>query len=517
MFLLSCDSSGFCASSGVGLSDSGSECFGCEEIVEKIKTLWLGAGEAKVETKALVVEDIQSTHDIEHKLKESAITGFYRFFGIFGQVGDFWMVANTCDACLSLVSALLERWPKDAQVVQIKQDMIEILAKNYGVFNSTDRQKEWADDSGWWGVMGINAYTFLQGLDDSLAEKYLDLAVKAWNRMYESYDKTRDSSPVPHGCRNGLAGTSFPVSGVKNSVTNSLFFLLSLRIYRVYSEKGHQDKYLYLNMAYKQWEWFLNWRSFGYLTTELIQERPLYIAEISDYQFLVHPDWQQTWGWVWSGDQGLIIAALSEILAVKDDLVKFLKSSGHGEDFSPHFFEKMVRKTLSQLGQGIKKGLVGTSDNILREAPCDSNFNLLYAIDYVAGRGVLARFLHAELWPLLGVDFTRYILATAKALISHQDPKTHQFPPSFTSQKEDEAYIKQFRKFWGVADDVTGWKLASIGRTYGVCQAVGLDLLASAIRSSSTSEKKMVTKFWQGEAETCPQDPFEAWSFSCLF
>ena len=99
-------------------------------------------------------------------------------------------------------------------------------------------------------------------------------------------------------------------------------------------------------MAYAQWIWFTEWfklEEYEYLkqlTTEgaLVQERPMAEFEGSGYTDKIHPPWAE--GWVWTGDQGMLVAAISDMIAVKDDLARFVAKNELDPAFDVEAFEK---------------------------------------------------------------------------------------------------------------------------------------------------------------------------------
>ena len=202
---------------------------------------------------------------------------------------------------------------------------------------------------------------------------------------------------MPHGCRNGDADGQN--KGVKNTVTNVLFFLLSCRIYRLTLEENRVDNEKYLEMAYRQWVWFDSWfklEKYDYLEKlnsggALVQERPTAFFEGSGYKDTTHPTWEK--GWVWAGDQGMLLAALSDMLAIKNDLVQWIIKNKADTAFSGAAFEKTVKNYIHLLSKGIKSALTGNTDNIIREAPFHASFGPEFGNDYLAGRGIMMRYL----------------------------------------------------------------------------------------------------------------------------
>lgn len=226
------------------------------------------------------VNEIFDAANIE-SLKQYSIDIFDRFTNVW-KFDDFWKRGNTCDACLCFSAVLIERWPNDLKVQELQEIVHKMLSENLDYFNNSNLSNKWADDFGWWGLMGINAYEHLKKMGNiQLAEKYLQLSTSScWEYMINiAYDSKPDSKPVLNGCRN----SSFEQFGVKNTVANALLFLLSTRLYRLYCQEGLPDRDRFLDMAYKQWVWFFSWfelKEYAYLKpingidAALVQERP---------------------------------------------------------------------------------------------------------------------------------------------------------------------------------------------------------------------------------------------------
>ncbi|MEH6680351.1 MAG: glycoside hydrolase family 76 protein [Sediminicola sp.] len=428
--------------------------------------------------------------DRAQRLKDMSMKAFKRFEKVW-DFPDFWKRGNTFDACLTFVATLDKRWPDSPEVGEIKKRVTTMLEKNLDFFKSYDSDTLWADDFGWWGLMALNARKhLLKEGNRELSDTYWNLATDlCWEyKRKTAYDHTDTASPVPHGCRNGDANGAS--KGVKNTVTNVLLFLLSSRIYRESLQAGDDPENKYLEMAYAQWQWFEQWFSmpkYRYLKwmgggAALVQERPMADFDGSDYREMVHPPWAP--GWVWSGDQGMLLAALSDMLFIKDRLTHFLIDEKKEPGFEPLVFEQRVRECISAVGKGIKMALVGNSDGIIREAPCLSSFGPNHGNDYVAGRGIMVRYIGAgEIKGLLGVELDGPIRKSMEAIWETRNPEIDQFQPEFTSLENDGLYIEQFRKLWGMADPVHKWDLEKMKEKnrLGVCQAIGLDMLGAAI------------------------------------
>jgi hypothetical protein len=341
--------------------------------------------------------------------------------------------------------------------------------------------------------MALNARTFLQGMGETeLADQYLHLSTGlCWEyKKNTAYDHSPDAKPVPHGCRNGDANGDH--EGVKNTVTNVLLFLLSSRIYRLSLKEKLDNNEKYLDLAYRQWKWFDDWfrlEEYEYLkkisdSGALVQERPMAFFEGSGYQEIVHPPWAE--GWVWTGDQGMLAAALTDMLAVKDELAAWLSSGNTEPAFGTTAFDADVRRYISLIGRGVRSALVAEADGIIREAPCLSSFGPAHGNDYLAGRGIMMRYLgDPEVRALLGVDLSENTRLTAGAVWNTRDELNNQFRPEFTDDENDRLYIEQFRKLWGIADNVRIWDIETMNeqQKFGVCQSVGMDMFGAAIKA----------------------------------
>ncbi|MCK3685587.1 hypothetical protein [Maribellus sp. YY47] len=427
----------------------------------------------------------------EDELKTWANSAFKRFTEVW-DFNDFWKRGNTCDACLVFMDALHQRWPDEPFVKEMQVSVTGILKDNLAFFKRFDPGSLWADDFGWWGLMALNARKHLLRVgENALADEYLKISTElCWEyKKKNAYDQTDTAQPVPHGCRNGDANGDS--KGVKNTVTNVLLFLLSSKIYRLSLRESIADREKYLEMAYLQWQWFDNWfqlNEYEYLkkmseSAALVQERPMAFFEGSDYQEKIHPPWAK--GWVWTGDQGMLVAALVDMLAVKNELSDWISTHNIDPGFDPDNFDVKVRSLIKVIGNGIKMALVGNSDDIIREAPCLSSFGPAHGNDYLAGRGIMMRYLGAkEVAPLLDIDLSDNFIATAKAIWITRDKENNQFQPEFSEVENDRNYIQQFRNLWGIADDVLTWDLHKMKEQnkYGVCQSVGLDALGAVLR-----------------------------------
>jgi hypothetical protein len=420
-----------------------------------------------------------------------AAHGFDRFKTVW-KFDDFWTRGNTFEACLRFVMAAQAKWPHDPKVREMRSFLEHMISaeENY-LSHRLNVKSVWADDFGWWGIACLTARDYLLSTGDTAsAGAYLDLAKRCWQEMYRrGYDNSNDAKPVPHGCANAplpghdSAAAADPPDGTKNTVTNANLFVLSLRLHDAVKSTDKTAADRYLEMAYRQYLWFSSWfdSNHDYLRVPshgagLVQERP---HAGPGYLRTDRPWWEQ--GCVWTGDQGLVLAALAEILKIK------AKLSNGVPDFKPAVFEKTVTAWIETIVTGVKSVLFG-DDHVLREAPFFKPiFGDDFAKDYVCGRGVLLRYLSENtVRPWLGDRFRAGIVATAKAVWDGRDPANDQFGARWNAANDaasDKQFNEQFKKAWGPGHVNATWTLPSPPEPPcdGILQAAGLDALGAAI------------------------------------
>lgn len=434
-------------------------------------------------------------------LKAWATGGFTRFESVWN-FKDFWKRSNTFHAFLCFVDAAEQNWPGDPGVENmssLRNDMIDTNSSYFdGAINNPSGV--WVDDYGWCGISCLEARDYLRRVgDETRANDYLTRAERCWDRMLQTgYDSTDQAKPVPHGCGNvSPERKKNPQDyGTKNTVTNTNLLLLSLRLYNAVKGTDPKAAEKYLSMAYAQYQWFSTWFTITYQSEDdgpylrayplpqggLIHERPM--AQ-PDYVNEFYPTWER--GWVWTGDQGLMLAGLSELLLVRDDLSAWINAN-QVPGFDLAVFEKTVSSLLNIIAMGIQNFLFGTfinnTDDVLREAPFGSSFGSEYGMDYVGGRGVLLRYVSEKtVRQALGYRFhPSGIKATAEAVWESHDSE-YQFD-SLWNKSNDQAFNQWFVPYWGSGDSsITHWQIDSTSATaHGVLQAMGLDALTAAMR-----------------------------------
>ena len=173
------------------------------------------------------------------------------------------------------------------------------------------------------------------------------------------------------------------------------------------------------------------------------------------------------------------------MLAIKTELADYLISKGIDANFDVQTYESRLRNLIKLIALGVKNAMVSEIDGIIREAPCFSSFGPEHGRDYLAGRGILMRYLGSkEERDLLDVDLSENIEKTVNAIWKTRDRDTNQIQPEFTSHENDKVYVEQFKRLWGLADDVHKWDIDTMieKNKYGVCQAVGLDMIGAMLK-----------------------------------
>jgi hypothetical protein len=440
-------------------------------------------------------------------------------------ITNFWRRANTLDACIHFVNAANSRWPTDPDVQQMVNDLTTRLYTGPTTEDQffqpwLDDDGVWADDFGWCGLASLSAYDFLLGRYDdralpffvgpdnpgwAKAQRYLTIAQTSWLRLVGTgYDLATEAKPVPHGCKNSTASADANANpmGTKNTVTNAGLFLLSLRLYNALKNATPQQTAAaqgYLKMAYAQYRWFSQWftepspATYQYLKLVdfgsgvkggLVNERP----QPGTYNPTDNPTYEE--GWVWSGDQGLVLAALAGMLQIKDELADYVQD--HVDpNFNQQKFQQDVIAAIGQIATGTQKLLFGV-DGIVREAPFlvsmgyDEEKGYVFSQDYAGGRGVLLRCLALpEVKKALphGVSFDDNLKKTANAVCASLGPSpTYQVSTTLGVGQPDTAFQTHFKQLWKLGDVGVSWTFPQgPGDVDVVLQAVGLDVLGAAI------------------------------------
>jgi len=211
---------------------------------------------------------------------------------------------------------------------------------------------------------------------------------------------------------------------LKNTVTNAGYFYSALSLYdwsvKYPDAPGSVPPFTLLTTACLQYNWFNSWIyqptdapagvwdknvPFHYwrlmnpnlqMPFALIEDRPVGFKEDKGYTYCPQDPLGRGVPWspdgVWSGDQGLFLAAIALFYKYSADVAKVL---GHSEKEVTDI-QNNIKQWFPQLANGVFKLLTSDgpapNDAIFREAPFDFTYKSDYSWDYVCGRGVFARF-----------------------------------------------------------------------------------------------------------------------------
>lgn len=279
----------------------------------------------------------------------------------------FWHAGNTLRTCIRylLIDAAAA---KDSSIVE---DSYALFDRYRDKDPDPAKWSFWRDDYGWWGLSLLAAYNNSSPLHLSDSERYLTAAHLCWQGLRAAWDDAGGG-----GCWND------PPNGRKNSVTNEMFWLLSLALLQTPNAPAED----YRGWASKSREWFSAWRQKG---------------ELKEPNGLVFETPGMKDDWVWTGDQGLYISACvfsEELLGAPDGYTE-------ARSVADAVFTHLVD------GQGV-----------LHEPPGPSGG---YDVDYATGKGVFFRHISNL---AISAAYAERTKASAAAVWNHaRDPASCQF------------------------------------------------------------------------------------------
>lgn len=284
---------------------------------------------------------------------------------------EFWQVGRVFNSCHDYILQNGASIPADVARYEneVRPGCMRVYTDQAG---KPDNQNWWWDDYGWWGLAHLAAGD---------AQKAKD----CWFRMRTyGVDSGQLGPEYEGGCWNHTINQN--PAGCENSVTNSTFFLLSLRLLNDASINIDPLRTQILAAAEASAQWFDRWM--GRLGTllnplQLLRERP-----VGDAKGLF-PKGAPTYepGWIWTGDQGLAVAWAAEAFKLTQI------------DWRAVFPGVPYRAKAFEMAGQIRRGmtLLFDADRVLHEAPYRSNSLGDYNIDYSTGRGVFMRYIsHAD-------------------------------------------------------------------------------------------------------------------------
>ncbi|MCP4328441.1 MAG: hypothetical protein GY791_08395 [Alphaproteobacteria bacterium] len=333
---------------------------------------------------------------------------------------NFWQSGSTLYTLVTAILCAQSIWPPNdprrhiliPNAWQMIGDCQRLFVETYKSDKSkgfdTRKGANWWDDYGWWGISFIDLYDHYDAVfgsdgapdpgtecyeDDHLLTKecVFQYAHDCWQVMqsyaWVSANKQYDgpAQPVEGGCWNSYFKPKGN-GGIQNTVTNALYLCLSIRLGRCVPVLD----YPYLDAITEQLRWFSEWfdlenARYEYPSSDassrLVYDRPT--AADSEYNKVGVPKYYTGEpGQMWSGDQGLLVAAFADIL----------KAGG--------ILGQLPASTKAE-AEGIKKGLsqgardfLTSSDGVFHEAVLHGDAATTFGVDYApTGKGVLIRYL----------------------------------------------------------------------------------------------------------------------------
>lgn len=239
----------------------------------------------------------------------------------------------------------------DHLIIHRQKDTKDLITQAFTFFDKANPTKDWTfwvDDYGWWGVLFMKAHDHAHALgydDPELVKKLLTYAHNCHSRMLKEWDEKNG------GIRNTAKSDT---NSHRNAITNQLFVLLSSRLHLATAKTE------YAQSARKTYEWMKS-QSF-YNAEGFVRELPQDESDQSNKE------------WLWSGDQGVNLGALSAYSEFEDKTE----------------LSKKIKDCADKL---ITTSVFVDPDGILHEANYVENFSENFAQDFGVGKGVLMRYL----------------------------------------------------------------------------------------------------------------------------
>lgn len=279
----------------------------------------------------------------------------------------FWQIGRVFNTCQDYIAQNGANIPSDVDRYnnEVRPGCMRAYIDQAG---PPDNQNWWWDDYGWWGLA-------------HLAAGDVEKAKDCWRRM-KSYgvDRGQPGTDYEGGCWNHTPEQN--PAGCENSVTNSTFFLLSLRLLNDASVNADPLRTEILDSVVACAGWFDLWRGRqGAILNpiQLVRERP--VGDVKGFFAEGQPNYEL--GWIWTGDQGLTLAWAAEAFGLTET------------DWRALFPGVPYRAKALEIAGQIRRGMepLFDADGVLHEAPYAANSLGSYNIDYSTGRGVFMRYI----------------------------------------------------------------------------------------------------------------------------
>jgi hypothetical protein len=236
---------------------------------------------------------------------DAANQGYQRLLGLYGQINfvrpgsqpnGFWLCANISHTIIAYLVATRSQdtnnFVENSLLgnFEFKVPYDSSPAYLQGLTTAgLESNDYWLDDYGWWGnaLLYTLDYKDVLGLSPQLADRLLTGAKNCWIIMNGGWDRN-NTPPIPGGVWN-CDRLDIDVSG-RNCVTNEVYWLMSLHLYRATQDKTYLDP--------SSADWFVQAKDQNLLFIGTAGKEYL-IGE----RFKGERNWHE--GWYWAGDQGL--------------------------------------------------------------------------------------------------------------------------------------------------------------------------------------------------------------------
>ena len=319
---------------------------------------------------------------------------FERAIGTAG----FWLAANSFEALI------------DYLVLNNKRDDENLVTKALAFFKKANPETDpsqwgyWTDDYGWHGRLFLKIHENYEALGHTDPSMKIDLfvyALKCWEKMNSQWNTDGNG---------GIYNVSPDKSSEsrKNSITNTLYLLLSAKIHLRLYKPNERSKY-----SDAAWDTF-NWLIYG--KTGSKSPAPYLWKPFNNFGCLLETpnstSLNHSPDWFWSGDQGILLDAIYH--------VSKLLETDYESEFLRRFLDSFAEKIIAQ----INPILFVDPDGIFHESNCSDNFATTYGPDYAGGKGIAISSLGAFNRALGTGKFTKFLQANSRAFFSQLDRGT---------------------------------------------------------------------------------------------
>ncbi len=324
-----------------------------------------------------------------NKMREQAQLRYDALFTnlstIANDPSNFWQIAMALDPMIEFAYA------NNKNIEELGKIASNIYLDKLG------KGEWWWDDFGWWGHIFTKLYQCTKNVlyFDHAGGCFsaMQASKRAWIDCQDS-QKDNETPLFEGGCYNSPIEIPHPDAEqcIQNTVTNAQFLRLAIALYKLsydlYLTDKNNDvivKHYWLELT-QQYNWFLSWFTEGLLNNTFAGEHHVLIEErVSKYANKM-PASNYIKDRFWTGDQGVMLAAFTDLASIYDSL----------EKSNPLKLEHAFLKTSLQQGidlmKGVQKWLVTSKENstiLPFERTRLDDFPFNYQSDYKAGPAVL--------------------------------------------------------------------------------------------------------------------------------